>query len=258
MQSTRQIYIGTSGWHYEDWIGRFYPAGTQYREMLSYYAGHFNTVEVNSSFYRLPSKESILNWVDCVPDSFKFCIKASRYITHIKRLNGDSDFKLAVDQLFGRLSTFGSKLGCVLFQLPPNFKCDLSKIDNLTKESELNIKKYKLLTIKIAVEFRHSSWFNERTYQALARDNYSFVVSDHPYIGSKSRYDSTNFVYIRLHGQPAVYETGYSTRQLHDWQEFISREHNKNLDVFCFFNNDYRAHAVNNAKSLRTMLEDSF
>lgn len=232
------IHIGTSGWHYSHWKGIYYPLDMKETEWLSYYANQFQTVEINNTFYQLPETSKLRSWYDCVPDNFIFTVKASRYITHMKKL---SDVKKSTDEFLKRVSVLKEKLGPILFQLPPNWQFNKDRLSSFL--SSLNPE------FKYAFEFRNESWHNDQTYDLLKSHHASFCIFD--MAGHVSpRKITTDFAYIRLHGPLMTYSGTYSDADLSTWSENIMDYINRGLSVYCYFNNDQLAYAVKNAKTL--------
>jgi uncharacterized protein YecE (DUF72 family) len=167
MKGFSPIHIGTSGWHYSRWKGPFYPLNLAEDEMLEFYAGHFSTVEINNSFYRMPLKETLAHWRDSVPDNFIFSVKASRYITHMKKLH---DVREALSRFLDAVDTLGAKLGPVLFQLPPRWHLNTGRLLSFLV---LLPKEYRYV-----FEFRDPSWFSPDVYAALSDFSASFCIYD--------------------------------------------------------------------------------
>lgn len=232
------LYIGTSGWSYDHWKGPFYPDKISGSEMLSRYADHFSTVEVNATFYRLPSKEAILNWKQTVPDRFLFSVKASRYITHQKKLN---DPKQSIEKFFDRIDILEDKLGPILFQLPPHWHKNRDRLAEFIEELPQNY--------RYVFEFRDTSWFEKDIIDLLSKSNIAFCIYDLE--GEESpMHVTSDFAYIRLHGPGAKYQGSYSGELLEQWTARLKKWINKGKEVYCYFNNDYGGHAPQNAKLL--------
>lgn len=228
------IHIGTSGWQYNHWRGVFYPADLKRQSWLEHYARHFDCVEVNSSFYGLPAADTITNWCERVPSSFIFSIKAPRRITHFKKLkNCDTE----LGDLFERLQAFGERLGPVLFQLPPRWRCNLHRLERfigaLPNDQQL------------VFEFRDPSWHNDDVYALLASRSAAFCIFD---IGGFTTplVDSANLVYVRLHGPSAAYAGNYRAPRLRTWVDRAQAWYRRRKHVFLFFDNDERGYAVKN------------
>ncbi len=233
--------IGTSGWSYSHWISIFYPENLDRRKWLSFYASHFDTVEVNSTFYRLPFENMVKGWVNKTPDDFSFSVKGWRLITHKKKLrNVDED----VEIFMKRMSIFGSKLEVILWQLPPSLKKDVVLLREFLSLLPRNVKH--------AVEFRHSSWFDDDIYQLLEEYGIALCIADSmkfrsPWVKTAS------FVYARFHGPEKLYASGYSREQLEEFARNLKR---LDSDSFVYFNNDFGGYALENARTLKEILSE--
>jgi uncharacterized protein YecE (DUF72 family) len=236
-------HIGTSGWSYDHWRGSFYPDDLPSGEMLGLYARCFTSVEINTSFYRLPERATFKQWRDTVPSGFTFSVKASRYLSHMKKLK---NAKTSARRFFARASTLGDTLGPVLFQLPPRWSFDeLRLADFLASQPPEN---------PLAFEFRDHSWFNARAFELLEKHNAALCIYD--LAGFQSPLEITaDFVYLRLHGPADAYRGSYSTRRLDTWAERLSSWSQRGLSVYCYFNNDEAGYAAENALRLRAMLD---
>ena len=237
------VHIGTSGWHYKHWVGTFYPEGTKPEQMLGYYSGAFRTVELNSTFYGLPEHATVAHWRDSTPAGFLFASKASRYITHRKKLKNAGR---ALEKTLAAVRILGTKMGPVLFQLPPNWGVNLERLEEFLRSMPEDVRS--------AFEFRDDSWFEERVYGLLRRYAAAFCI--HDLNGRKTPDEVTSdLVYIRLHGPRGSYGGSYDSRALSAWADDISNWAKSGKDVYCFFNNDERGYAAENALELRAMLE---
>ena len=195
MSKEKKIYIGTSGWCYDSWDGRFYPESVRGPDRLKFYSKEFNTVEINSSFYHLPKPETFKAWAAKTPENFRFTVKASRYITHIKRLKDCSD---AIEKLVDSASNLGNKLALILFQMPANLKKEKERF-----ESFLKILPTKYLYV---FEFRHESWFGDEVYELLNRYGFGIVISSSPEFPFYEVVTG-EICYIRLHGSRLLYRS---------------------------------------------------
>lgn len=237
-----RIHIGTSGWHYNHWIGPFYPRGTKPSDFLSYYARHFSTVEINATFYGLPAIGTVCDWCDATPDGFIFTCKASRYITHMKKL---ADPQEGISRLLETIGVLGMKLGPVLFQLPPRWHANPERLENFLALLPGNL--------RYAFEFRDETWFSSEINERLRRSSAAFCIYD--LAGRHSPLTHTaDFVYVRLHGPDGAYHGSYDERILRDWAGRFEAWRKDGLDVYCFFNNDPQGHAVRNALRIKSML----
>jgi uncharacterized protein YecE (DUF72 family) len=236
------VRIGTSGWEYRHWEGRFYPRGLARDRWLEYYASQFDTVELNNSFYRLPDGEQFARWARRVPADFCFAVKASRYLTHVKRLR---DPKEPIERFWSRARHLGSKLGPVLYQLPPRWKPDLDRLaaflDRVPNEPQ-------------AVEFRDSRWYGERTFRLLKDSSAALCLHDMTGSATEPR-PVGRFVYVRFHGAGAKYGGSYTPQRLSAWADRVAGWAGDGLPVWIFFNNDAAGHAVRDAIRLRDLLD---
>ncbi len=240
---TLHYHIGTSGWHYEHWRGRFYPEKLTKAEWLEFYASHFTTVELNNSFYRLPSEAAFASWYNSSPSNFIFAVKVSRFITHIKRLKNSEE---AVENFTSRAKILGEKLGPLLYQLPPN----MHRNDEVLESFLSNLPQ----GMKHVLEFRHQSWLEGKAFEILRRYNVGLCVFDMPSFTCPLEM-TADFAYIRFHGSDELYSSCYSDKELADWAKRLA-----NLDinlkaVYIYFNNDAEGFAVRNAMTLRNHLE---
>jgi len=241
---SRHYYIGTSGWHYEHWRDRFYPEKLSKDKWLEFYAGHFATVELNNSFYRLPSESAFATWHNSSPANFTFAVKVSRFITHIKRLK---DTEEAVENFVTRAKILEEKLGPLLYQLPPN----LHRNDELL-ESFLSALPREM---KHVFEFRHQSWLEEKVFEILHKYNIGLCVFDMPAVSCPLA-ATTDFAYIRFHGSSGLYFSCYSDEELADWAKKLANLATNLKAVYIYFNNDAEAFAVRNAMTLRNYLQN--
>lgn len=238
-----RIHIGTSGWHYRHWVGPFYPTGMTGDQFLSFYARHFHTVELNNTFYQLPAPQTLKGWLDGTPKDFLFTCKASRFITHMKKLR---EPKPSVKRFFDTIEVLRSKLGPVLFQLPPHWH---QNAERLKKFLVALPKGY-----RYAFEFRDESWFATEIYETLAEHNAAFCVYD--LAGRQSpRQVTADFLYIRLHGPTRPYQGRYERRVLMSWAKQCQSWSNAGKDVYYYFDNDEKGYAALDALRLRTLVE---
>jgi len=236
------IRIGTSGWYYEHWRELFYPADLPKSKWFEYYAQHFNTVEINNTFYHQPKDKSVQRWHDLAPAGFLYAAKANRYITHIRKLKDCSE---ELRRFFDNISLLKRKLGPVLYQLPPSLHKDLERLAAFVK---LFPKR------KIAVfEFRHKSWYSYDTYELLGKHNIAFCIHDMP--GKESpRVVTSDIIYIRFHGTSGRYAGNYPKSELQDWVKGLKTREKNARAIYVYFNNDAHGHAIKNAKQLEKLL----
>ncbi len=237
----KKIHIGTSGWYYKHWVQVFYPEEIKSNDRLKYYANFFSTVEINSTFYRLPSDKSVHNWFQQVPGNFIFSIKASQYITHRKHLK---DFADSTDKFFKQVDLIQSKLGPILFQLPPSFKINLERLEEFASQLP---KGY-----KFTFEFRDASWYCNETYELLEKYHCALCITD---LAGHLSPDviTAPFTYIRLHGPKKAYQGTYGPKKLNEWKERIEKWYNQRIQVFCYFDNDEKGFAIQDAQTLKNL-----
>lgn len=237
-----RIHIGTSGWHYEHWVGPFYPEAVPAEDYLSFYAERFAAVEVNNTFYQLPARETLVSWRDGTPGDFLFACKASRYITHMKKLKDPRD---SLRRFFEVVEALDPKLGPILFQLPPRWHVDVERLEGFLEALPAG-RRY-------AFEFRDESWFAAEVYDALARHNAAFCIYD--LAGRRSPVEVTaDFAYVRLHGPDRAYRGSYDGRTLYGWLRRFLRWRGEERDVYCFFDNDEKGYAALDALRMMEML----
>jgi len=234
-------HIGTSGWHYDHWRDRFYPSGLPKSGWLGFYARHFNTLEVNNSFYRLPTENAFAHWRDSSPPGFTFAVKVSRFITHVKKLR-DADEPLQT--FLSRAGILGAKLGPLLYQLPPNLKRDDDRLASFLSLLPSDLQH--------AFEFRNESWFDEGVFRILRDHNAALCIYD---MGSEpSAVVATgDFAYFRFHGSARM-NGCYGDDELREWARKIARIGAEVKSVFVYFNNDAEGFALKNAEQLTESL----
>jgi uncharacterized protein YecE (DUF72 family) len=238
-----RIWIGTSGWHYESWRGAFFPKGLMVKHQLDYYASQFTTTELNGVFYRTPTEAAVRGWREQTGDDFVFAWKASKFITHWKRLSDRSVNSLAL--LESRLALLSPKAGPVLFQLPPQFKVDADRLAGFLK----------LLPAKrrYSFEFRHPGWYEPRILRMLSDRNISLCLSDH-HDAPAPWQRTADFVYVRGHGPGGRYKGNYPLATLSTWAERIRSWKAQGCDVYVYFDNDQKSAAPADALKLRGLL----
>lgn len=238
-------YIGTSGWHYKSWRGPFFPDDLPLGQQLRYYATWFQSTELNGVFYRSPTPKAVKAWRAESGDGFIFAWKASRFITHWKRLSDRSASSLRL--LESRLDLLGEKAGPILFQLPPTFQADVVRLAAFLKL--LNKRR------RYSFEFRHPSWYTAKVFRLLTEQNISLCISDH--IDAPAPWRRTaNFIYIRGHGPTGRYKGHYSATTLSSWSKRILGWKRRGYDVFTYFDNDQKSAAPADALRLRRLLRE--
>lgn len=240
MKARSRILIGTSGWSYEHW-DQFYE-GLPSSEWLSFYAEHFPTVEINSTFYHLPKEKSVNNWTKVTPKDFVFSVKLSRYITHIKRLK---ESEIGVENFLEAIKPLNAKLGPLLILLPPSFKLDYERLKAFIKQLP---KKY-----SYSIEFRNDSWHVPEVFELLRKYKIALCISDLK--GNLSPLEVTApFVYVRLHGPKKAYQGAYSLRTLKQWAERAREWEANKLAIYIYFDNDEKGYALKDAAKLMELL----
>lgn len=236
-----QKYIGTSGWVYPHWHQSVYPKALPEADWLQFYAKRFNSVEINHSFYRLPTAENIDTWYGSTPEGFLFSVKASRYITHMKKL---TESEQTLKPFLQCVEGLGNKLGPVLFQLPPKWRCNPARLNDFLKGLPVGI--------KAAFEFRDRSWHNDEVRSILARHNAAFCIFD---IGgfTSPKLVTADFIYLRLHGPDQAYRGSYSKTQLGSWAEWLEGQDSET--AYIYFDNDEKGFAVANAETFKKLVE---
>ena len=238
-----EIRIGTSGWHYKHWRGTFYPEKLPASRWLEFYVRHFDAVELNNSFYRLPQPAALEAWRDSTPRGFCFAAKASRFLTHNKKLK---DPENALQNLLPRLEMLGAKLGPILFQLPPSWKCNVERLEEL-----LHVLPQRH---RYAFEFRESSWICDSVLEVLRRHNAAFCIYE--LAGYRAPILLTaDWTYVRLHGPTdRKYQGSYSDEQLSKWAGRIAYWQDKLRAIHVYFDNDQAGYAAHNALRLKALL----
>ncbi len=246
--SVADLRIGTSGWAYKHWEkGVFYPVGLATKDELAFYARHYDTAEVNYSFYRLPQAKTYENWKEGTPEDFLFSVKASRFITHIKRLR---DVDEAWPRFIENALLLEEKLAPVLFQFPQNFVYDLDRLRNfLTLAEQTNRSREN--PVRFAFEFRHESWFQADVYKLLNEHNSALCIADGPKYPRVEEL-TADFSYIRYHGKKLT--PNYSKKDLVREARFIEKLLQKESQLFVYFNNDTGGYAIKNADYLKELL----
>jgi uncharacterized protein YecE (DUF72 family) len=236
------IHIGTSGWHYGHWRGPFYPDELGAEGFLAYYAERFHTVEINNSFYQLPSESTLGKWRDAVPRGFVFAVKGSRFITHMKKLK---DPARSLAPFLERVAGLGEKLGPILFQLPPRWRFNAARLAGFLAALPV--------AYRYTLELRDQSWINESTLDLLANHGVAFCIYE--LAGYLSPLEVTaDFVYIRLHGPGGPYQGQYDDATLAGWAGSMAAWGRQGREVFCYFDNDEAGYAAQDALRLQDLL----
>jgi uncharacterized protein YecE (DUF72 family) len=239
----RPVRIGCSGWQYKDWRERFYPKGCPQHRWLSHYARTFDTVEVNSTFYRLASRDAVARWVEQTPDDFAFALKASRYLTHIKRL---TDLPEGIERFYNRIEPLveSPKLGPIVWQLPPNFKRDDERLAYALGQMPAG---------QHCIELRHESWFAPDVYAMLRERRVALVIGDHPQRPWQAYEMTADWTFVRFHFGSRGRRGNYSKTELETWAKRIE-QWRREVDVYAYFNNDWEGFAIDNGRWLKKRL----
>jgi uncharacterized protein YecE (DUF72 family) len=240
----KPVHIGCSGWNYDDWRERFYPPGLPPKRWLEHYATAFETVEINATFYRLPTRSAVEGWMERSPEGFVFALKASRYLTHIKRL---TQMKEGVALYYERIEPLlGSpKLGPIVWQLPPNFQRDDERLEGALAA---------LPAGKHCFEFRHESWFVPEVYELLRAHGAALVIGDDPRRPFQAHEMTADWTLVRFHRGRRGRRGNYSETEIETWARRIA-QWRRRVEVFAYFNNDWEAFAPRNALALRRILD---
>jgi uncharacterized protein YecE (DUF72 family) len=239
---TKIVRIGCSGWQYKHWGGDFYPAGLATTRWFAHYALQFDTVEINNSFYRLPPAETFAKWREQAPKHFLYAVKASRFLTHMKKLKDPDD---PLFRFFENAKQLGPHLGPILYQLPPNFPLNLERFEIFLRALPRGYRH--------TVEFRDTSWYDDRVYALMQKYNVALCLHDMQ--GSATeRLVVGPFIYVRFHHGTRKYGGRYSDERLDSWGAWLAERAAEGLDVFAYFNNDTGGHAPRDAVRLRARI----
>ena len=239
---SQRIHIGCSGWVYKHWRGIFYPDGLPQKRWYESYAEEFDTVEINASFYRLPLATTFEAWRDKAPEGFHYAVKVNRFITHMKKL---LHCKAEVDRFIELARPLGNKLGPLLYQLPPSLHKDIKRLENFLTWLPHDLKQ--------VVEFRHKSWYDEEVLKLLDEHGIGFVAHDLKGLLSP-RWASGSTAYVRFHGSGGKYWGRYSDEALTKWADWCIDQARQGRSVWCYFNNDIHGHALDDARTLKSMV----
>ncbi len=230
------VLVGTSGWHYAHWRPQFYPASMGPAHWLEYYSERFAAVEVNNAFYRLPERSTFERWRDIVPSDFVVAVKASRYLTHVKRLKDPEE---PVARLLDRCTALGPRLGPILLQLPPNLKVDPQQLDRTLAAFSG--------AVRLAVEPRHPSWFTKEVRTVLEKRAAALCLADGGPVETPM-WRTTDWTYARFHAGKGRPQSCYLRRELEAWIDRWAEQLSDAEDTYCFFNNDLHGCALRDAR----------
>jgi uncharacterized protein YecE (DUF72 family) len=238
-----RIRIGTSGWYYKHWKGRFYSAEIAAIDMLSFYVQHFDTVEINNTFYALPALATAQKWREKTPAGFLFAVKASRFLTHLKRLLDTGE---GLRKFFDVVEALQEKAGPILFQLPPRWRANPSRLENFLKALPSDY--------QYVFEFRDPSWFHPEIYRILRDHKMALCITNRRNEDSAIELTS-DFAYVRFHGGSPELRGNYDAATLRRWAERIECWRRELRNIYIYFNNDWEGFAIQNAVELRKLLE---
>jgi uncharacterized protein YecE (DUF72 family) len=233
-----KIHIGTSGWVYKHWRGTFYPEDLKAADWFAYFTERFSTVEINNSFYRLPEIKTFNTWRKTSPEDFIYAVKASRYLTHMKKLVVD---KQGINKFINRALHLEEKLGPVLFQLPPSFNINAERLETFLQALPQGL--------RYTFEFRDGSWYDKEIYRLLEKYHAAFCIYELEYHQSPLEV-TADFIYIRLHGPGKKYQGSYPDATLRKWARFCKKWRQKGKDIYVYFDNDQEGYAAFNALRL--------
>jgi uncharacterized protein YecE (DUF72 family) len=241
-----QIYLGTSGWQYRDWRGTFYPQKLKQDGWLEHYSERFQTVEVNNTFYRLPERKTFEDWAARTPDDFVFVVKASRYLSHIRRLQEPEE---PVRRLMERATGLGRKLGPVLIQLPPTLKKNVPALDETLSVFEDSV--------RVAMEFRHETWFDDETRDMLTKHGSALCLADRGSRVISPLWRTASWIYLRLHEGRAQPRPCYGKKSLDSWVDRLLSLSQSGDDIYVYFNNDTRGCAIRDSIRFAKLASDA-
>jgi uncharacterized protein YecE (DUF72 family) len=237
-----RVHVGCSGWVYRHWKGGFYPNGLPQKRWFEHYASKFDTVEINASFYRLPLPSTFVGWREKAPPGFRYAIKVNRFITHMKKL---LDCEAEVNRFIELARLLGPTLGPLLYQLPPSLHKNVERLDAFLSRLPKDLEQ--------VVEFRHKSWYDEEVLALLDRHGIGFVSHDLKGLVSP-RWASGRTAYVRFHGAGGKYWGRYSDEALLEWTDWLIEQRSSGKSCWCYFNNDIHGHAIEDARTLKSMV----
>jgi uncharacterized protein YecE (DUF72 family) len=236
-------FIGCSGYYYNHWTGLFYPENLPKKQWLEYYSARFNTVEINNTFYKMPVEKTVKHWHEITPLKFVFAVKGYRYFTHLKKFNTDGEFVRNLNTFEKVAGSLKEKCGPLLWQLPRNFPVNTAKLD---KFCNLLSKEFRHV-----FEFRNDSWFTEEVYDILRSYKHALCIVSGPSSIPRVINTTSDFAYIRFHGEGSWYRDNYSEESLRLWKNKLESTNTEAL--YAYFNNDANAYAVNNAMFMQKL-----
>lgn len=238
-----RAWVGCSGWQYKHWRGNFYDFDLLQRRWFEHYATVFDTVEINNSFYRLPEESTFADWAARAPARFLFAVKASRFLTHMKKLKDPEE---PLDRFFSRARALKRHFGPVLYQLPPGWKLDRARLEHFLQALPRGVRH--------VLEFREPTWYADDVRALLERHRVAMCLHDMP--GSATGRERVGpFVYVRFHGASGRYDGSYPADRLAPWADWLAGQAGDGVDVYAYFNNDVGGHAPRDALTLRRLLD---
>jgi uncharacterized protein YecE (DUF72 family) len=237
-----RLFTGTSGWVYKGWAGAFYPQGLASGKHLEFYSRHFNTVEINATFYRLPTENAVRSWRDTAPNKFIYAVKGSRFITQMKKLNVEPK---SIAIFFERIAPLKQHLGPILWQLPPMLRKDGGRLERFLRQLSRRH--------RYAVEFRHPSWLDDEIFAILQKYRAAYVAVSSLVMPVDQRV-TTDFIYLRFHGLEGGAAHDYTAAELKPWADHVRKCLRHGLDVYAYFNNDLNSRAPENARQFIRMV----
>lgn len=241
--STESFHVGTSGWNYQHWKGIFYPEDLSQEAWFGYYQKHFNTVEINTTFYQLPEEKTFKNWQGQASEGFLYAVKANRYITHMKKLREPSQ---ALQNFIPRVKMLEENLGPILWQLPPRWHANPERLEDFVG--------FLPEDLESVFEFRDPDWFQEEIREILERHEMIFCIHDKKDVGCP-QWVTTDAVYLRFHGSEGDYGGEYGKERLRSWVGHIKDWLAEERTVYAYFNNDVSGYALKDAERLRELLQ---
>lgn len=243
------IHIGTSGWSYKKWENVFYPEDLKSKAYLQYYAQHFDTTEINTTFYHIPRISSVENWMKEVPQDFRFCVKMNRFITQLKRLKGPEE---PLQRFFTAIAALQPQCGPVLIQLPPSLRFDYDVTEYFYSTLKKEYEKY-----HFALEARHTSWFDNDSLNLMEKYNIAFVISQSGNVFPYAEFVTNTNIYVRFHGPAALYASPYSLEMLELYAAKFVHWIKEGHKIWAYFNNDINGYAVQDAQLLKKILNNN-
>jgi uncharacterized protein YecE (DUF72 family) len=243
-----KIHVGTSGWSYQHWKEIFYPQKLPSTKWLPFYAGIFSTTEINGSFYRLPSEETVIKWGEQVPENFLFCPKMSRYLTHMKKLKEPEE---PLQRFFSVFDHMQGKIGPVLIQLPAMLRFNYDVAEHFYRLLKTTYRAYEFV-----MEVRHDTWLQEDSFTLMTKYDIGLVISQSGDVFPYSEMITAKNIYVRFHGPAELYASSYNDESLHLFAEKCINWKKEGHEVWAYFNNDIHGHAVRDAQRLLQMLDE--